>query len=139
MSHPHPQKYTSKRGKVYEYDARKKLAIDEVDSKCDAIVTAASEGCETICKEISNVQIGNETLCVADSSLEPALEEVGLYIKSIASEGVQPTTEEIKSQAAAAFVNLQNEEDARAEADCAADNKAYEAELAEKQKAASTP
>ncbi len=131
--YPQPQKYTAKNGKVFQYDAREKLAIEDVEAKCNAIVEAAKTGCEAICKEISGVQIGKETLCVADSSLEPALEEVSNYIKSIATEGIEPTTDEILSQAAAKFSELQTEEDERAKADCEAENAAYDAAQAKKE------
>ena len=79
--YPQPQKYVANNGKVFQYDARDKLAIEEVEAKCTAIVDAAKAGCDTICKEIADVQIGKETLCVADSSLEPALDEISKYIK----------------------------------------------------------
>lgn len=132
--HPQPQVYRSKSGKEYSHDAREILAIEDVDSKCDAIVTAAEQGCKDIIKKIKNVQIGKETLSVADSSLEPALEEVGTYIKSIASEGVEPSTEEIKSQAASKFAELQEKEDQKAKEECDAENARWEAEQAEKNK-----
>ncbi len=132
MGHALPQKYVSKYGNTFQYDARAKLDIDGVDAKCDAIVEAASTGCETICKAIGEVELGGDALCVADESLEPALEEVSDYIKSIATEGVQPTTDSIKETAAARFEELQQEEDARAEADCAAENAQWEQEQANK-------
>lgn len=118
-SHPQPEKYGPGQytNKVFQYDAREKLAIDDVDAKCDAIVTAATEGCKNINDAIKNVQIGQETLSVADSSLEPALEEVGDYINSIATEGIQKNLEPVKEQAASAFAKLQEEENARAKAD----------------------
>ena len=125
--YPQPQKYVANNGKVFQYDARDKLAIEEVEAKCTAIVDAAKAGCDTICKEIADVQIGKETLCVADSSLEPALDEISKYIKSIATEGIEPTTDEILSQAAAKFSQLQADEDDRAKADCDAENAAIAA------------
>lgn len=134
MGHPQPAIYTSKSGKKYSYDARKILAIDDVDTKCDAIVDAAKNGCDKICKDMNNVQIGKEALSVADKSLEPALEQIGDYIKSISTDGVRPSTDKIKEQAANVFAKLQTEEDARAKADCDAENKRYEAEQAKKNK-----
>ena len=131
--HPQPEIYTANDGKQFKYDARDKFDIDGVDAKADGLVTAASEGCDAIVKEINNVQIGQETLSVADSSLEPALQEVAEYIGSIAegAKGVSATAEEIKGKAAESFTKLQTEENERAKADCEAHNK----ELAEKEKA----
>ena len=136
MSKAHSQTtvYKSKSGKEFKYDAREKLAIDDVDARCDDIAKAAKEGCKSINNDIKNVQIGQETLSVADSSLEPALEEVGNYIDSIATAGVEATTNEVKEEASAAFEKLQKEEDERAKTDCEAENARWEAEQAEKNK-----
>ena len=127
--HPQAEKYKSRHtDKVFSRDARKLLDIDNVDAKCDAIVTASKEGCENLCDKINKVEIGKEALCVADSSLEPALEEAGNYIKSITTEGIEPTTEEIKSQAASKFEELQDQENEKAEKERDAYDAQYEKE-----------
>lgn len=128
MSHSQPQTYKSKSGKTFCYDAREIIAIDDIDTKCDAIVEAASEGCKKICKDMKNVNLGKEALCVADSSLEPAVDELSDYIKSIATEGVKPVTDQFKGEAAKVFEEKQKEEDARAKKDCEAEDARWQAE-----------
>ncbi len=134
MSHSQPKVYTSKSGKKFSHDAREIIAIDEIDKKCDAIVEAASEGCKEICNKIKNVNLGKEALCVADSSLEPALDEISEYVKSIATEGIKPNTDAYKEQAATVFEEKQKEEDEKAKKECEAEDARYEQEQAEKQK-----
>ena len=118
-----PETYTAKDGKTFKAkDASTMLDIDSIDKKCDNIVKVAKEGCENLCKKIGNVEIGKETLCVADSSLEPALEEVSNYIKTISSDGIEPTVDQIKEAALAAFNKLQEIENDKAKQECDAYN-----------------
>ena len=58
--------------------------------------------------------------------------EVSDYINSIATEGIGPTVEQIKSQAASVFEGLQEDENKRAKEDCDAENARWEAEQAKK-------
>ena len=123
MSKVSPETYTAKDGKKFTAkDASTMLDIDSINKKCDNIVKVAKEGCENLCKKIGNVEIGKETLCVADSSLEPALEEVSNYIKTISSDGIEPTVDQIKEAALAAFNKLQEIENDKAKQECDAYN-----------------
>ncbi len=111
-----PETYTAKDGKTFTAkDASTMLDIDSVNKKCENIVKVAKEGCKNICTKIENVEIGKEALCVADSSLEPALEEVNRYIKTIASDGIEPTIDKVKEAALDAFNKLQEIENDKAE------------------------
>ena len=123
MSKVSPETYTAKDGKKFTAkDASTMLDIDSINKKCDNIVKVAKEGCENLCKKIGNVEIGKEALCVADSSLEPALEEVSNYIKTISSDGIEPTVDQIKEAALAAFNKLQEIENDKAKQECDAYN-----------------
>ena len=123
MSKVTPATYTAKDGKKFTAkDASTMLDIDSINKKCDNIVKVAKEGCENLCKKIGNVEIGKEALCVADSSLEPALEEVSNYIKTISSDGIEPTVDQIKEAALAAFNKLQEIENDKAKQECDAYN-----------------
>ena len=123
MSKVTPATYTAKDGKKFTAkDASTMLDIDSINKKCENIVKVAKDGCDKICTKIGNVEIGKEALCVADTSLEPALEEVDKYIKSIASEGIEPTVEQIKDEALAAFNKLQEIENDKAKQECDAYN-----------------
>ncbi len=123
MSKVSPETYTAKDGKKFTAkDASTMLDIDSINKKCDNIVKVAKEGCKNICTKIENVEIGKEALCVADSSLEPALDEVNRYIKTIASDGIEPTVEQIKEEALAAFNKLQEQENEKAKQECDAYN-----------------
>lgn len=103
--------YYAKDGTLFQHNAREVFDIDDVRNKCDNIIKVSEDGCENICKKIKNVEIGKETLCVADKSLEGIVEEVENYIKSITSEAIEPSVEQIYDEAVEAFNSLQNKYD----------------------------
>ena len=128
MAHPQPTTYTSKSGKTFTYDARKLLDIDSIDTKCGEIISEAETSCKKICKKMKNVKIGKEVMCVADKSLEPALDEISKYIDNISKVGITNYVDQYKDAAAQTFSILQQQEDARAKADCDAEDARYSAQ-----------
>lgn len=111
-----PAVYTANDGKQFSKSASEKLDIAGVKSACDAVVQASDEGCKTISDKMKNVQIGKETICVADKSMEGVVEEVETYINSITSEAVKPVMEQVYDDALAAYNKLQATCDQEAEA-----------------------
>lgn len=93
------------------------LDYNGVVKACDNILSVSKDGMDKVASNIEKVQLGKETLCVQDSSLEPIVDEVGQYLKSLPELGIEPALEEIKAMALEAHDQLQTIENEKANAE----------------------
>lgn len=89
--------------------ANTKIDYNGIVAACDNILELAETGLEKISKDIKNVKVGPEALIVEDKTMEPLMEEIETFVKSIATEGVSPSLEEIKQLALEAYNKIQKD------------------------------
>lgn len=98
-------------------DASTRLDYDGVCAACDNILNISTDEMVRVAGNIEKVQLGKETLCVKDKSLQPLVDEVGALIKSLPEQGIAPSLESIKSMSLDIFNNIQTELNEQAKAD----------------------
>lgn len=106
-----PATYTNSTYNISETatDAKTILDYNGVVSACDKILSTANEGMKKIADNISNVQLGERTLCIEDKSLQPLVDELKNVIKGFPGQGIEPVLEEIKSAAQSRLDEIQTE------------------------------
>ena len=98
-------------------DASTRLDYDGVCKACDNILNVSTDEMARVAGNIEKVQLGKETLCVKDKSLQPLVDEVGALIKSLPEQGIAPSLESIKEMSLEIFNNIQTELNDKAKAD----------------------
>lgn len=103
---------TTKSGKTITKTAPSASTIIDypgIENACENIKNTAQEGMNDVSDAINKVQIGSDTLGVADKNMQPIVEEVAAFVKSIPEQGIVPTLEQIKETALNAYNNKQEE------------------------------
>lgn len=97
-------------------DANTILDYNGVVRACDKILSVSKDGMDRIAGNIERVQLGKEVLCVQDSSLEPLVDEVEQFLKSLPDQGIAPALEDIKQMALEVHDQIQSTENEKASA-----------------------
>lgn len=103
---------TTKSGKTISKTAPSASTIIDyksIESACDNIMTVANDGMQDISDAINKVQIGSEALSVADKNMQPILEEVSNFIKTLPEQAMSATIEEAKKRALEVYNEKQDE------------------------------
>lgn len=103
---------TTKSGKTISKTAPSASTIIDyksIESACDNIMTVANDGMQDISDAINKVQIGSEALSVADKNMQPILEEVSNFIKTLPEQAMSATIEEAKKRALEVYNEKQEE------------------------------
>lgn len=105
---------TTKSGKTIQKTAPSASTVIDypgIEQACEEIKNVAQNGMDDISDSINKVQVGSDTLGVADKNMQPIVEEVGDFIKSIPEleQSIVPTLEQIKEIALTAYNNKQEE------------------------------
>ena len=72
-------------------------------------MTVANDGMQDISDAINKVQIGSEALSVADKNMQPILEEVSDFIKTLPEQAMSATIDEAKERALQVYNEKQEE------------------------------
>ena len=80
-----------------------------IESACENIMTVANDGMQDISDAINKVQIGSEALSVADKNMQPILEEVSDFIKTLPEQAMSATIDEAKERALQVYNEKQEE------------------------------
>ena len=111
---------TSNKGKSVSVTATSASTIldyDGIEAACDDALHIAEDEMKTVSKQLHEVQMGKEALCVEDKDMQPVIDEIGDYVMSIPGQGIAPTLEEIKTKALEVYNSKQDEFNQQAEAD----------------------
>lgn len=103
---------TTKSGKTISKTAPSASTIIDyksIESACDNIMTVANDGMQDISNAINKVQIGSEALSVADKNMQPILEEVSNFIKTLPEQAMSETIAEAKERALQVYNEKQEE------------------------------
>lgn len=115
---------TTKSGKTITKTAPSASTIIDypgIENACENIKNTAQEGMNDVSDAINKVQIGSDTLGVADKNMQPIVEEVATFVKSIPEQGIVPTLEQIKETALNAYNNKQEELNAQTQSEVEAE------------------
>ena len=111
---------TSNKGKQVSVTAKSASTVldyDGIESACEEALQTANDEMKAVSKQLHEVQMGKEALCVEDKDMQPVIDEIGDYVMSIPEQGIAPTLEEIKSTALEKYNKKQDEFNQEAEAD----------------------
>ncbi len=111
---------TSNKGKQVSVTAKSASTVldyDGIESACENAISVANDEMKNVSKQLHDVQMGKEALCVEDKDMQPVIDEIGDYVMSIPGEGIQPTLDQIKEAALTAYNTKQEEFNAEAEAE----------------------
>ena len=103
---------TTKSGKTISKTAPSASTIIDykcIESACENIMTVANDGMQDISDAINKVQIGSEALSVADKNMQPILEEVSDFIKTLPEQAMSATIDEAKERALQVYNEKQEE------------------------------
>ncbi len=103
---------TTKSGKTIQKTAPSASTVIDypgIEKACEEIKNVAQNGMDDISDSINKVQVGSDTLGVADKNMQPIVEEVGNFLKSMPEQEIVPTLEQIKETALTAYNNKQEE------------------------------